>query len=154
MPAFFLAGVKVLIRNEEGKYLLILSHDRGWEVPGGAVEEGEDLIAALHREVKEEISVEIANEKLAGVYTNHIDPPRLLFWFLADLVSGTPGISEEVKEVLWCGKSEVLEKISHPAFRDRAEDVLNFDGRICYRAFRATPYLKDLAYDVLRNTWI
>ncbi len=154
MPAQFYAGVKALIRNPEGNYLLVLSHDRGWEIPGGAVEGGEDLLTALHREIAEEIGIQIGNEKLAGVYSNHLAPPRLLFWFPADLISGTPGVSDEVKAGAWFPRDEVTSKISHPSFRDRVEDLLNFDGRIRYRAFRSTPYLKDLTYEILRETHI
>ena len=154
MPAIFQVGVKVLLENEEGKYLLILSHDRGWEIPGGAVEKGENLLAALHREVREEIDVEICGEKLAGIYTNHLEPERLLVWFRARIRSGTPSCSDEVKDLLWCGAEEVLDKVEHPAFRDRLIDLFHSDGRIRYRAFRSTPYLKDLTYLIEHEAWI
>ncbi len=143
-----------MLQNDEGNYLLILSHDRGWEIPGGRVEQSEDLLTALHREVHEEIGVEIRDEKLAGVYTNHLQPERLLFWFRARLHSGTPLCSDEVKDVLWCRPEEVLGKIEHPSFRDRVADLLQFDGRIRYRAFQSTPYLKDVTYSVQREAWI
>ena len=143
-----------MLQNDEGKYLLVLSHDRGWEIPGGGVEEGEDLLAALHREVREEIGVEICDEKLAGVYTNHLQPLRLLLWFRAKLKSGTPSLSDEVKDVLWCTPEEILGKIEHPSFRERVADLLQGDERIRYRAFRSTAYLKDLVYTVEREAWI
>jgi hypothetical protein len=98
--------------------------------------------------------VEIRDEKLAGVYTNHLEPERLLFWFRARLHSGTPSRSDEVKDLLWCAPEEVLGKIEQPAFRDRVADLLHFDGRIRYRAFRLTPYLKGLAYSIQREAWI
>lgn len=154
MPAKFEAGVKVLLQNDAGDYLLILSRDRGWEIPGGMVEQGEDLLAALHREVREEIGVEICDEKLAGVYTNHLEPERLLFWFRARIRSGVPICGDEVKEVQWCPSERILDKIEHPAFRDRVADLMQFDGRIRYRAFKSTPYLKDLSYSVQREAWI
>jgi 8-oxo-dGTP diphosphatase len=152
--AQFQAGVKVLIRNGEGRYLLVLSHDRGWEIPGGGVEEGEDLLTALHREVDEEVGIKIRHEKLAGVYTNHTPPAKLLFWFLAEIDSGEPGLSDEVREVAWVPREDLAGRISHPSFRDRVEDLLKFDGAIRYRAFKSTPYLKDLSYEVLREAMI
>jgi 8-oxo-dGTP pyrophosphatase MutT (NUDIX family) len=69
----------VLIRNGEGNYLLILSHDRGWEIPGGAVEEGEDLLTALHREVDEEVGVELPTKSWPGSIQTISHPPIFFF---------------------------------------------------------------------------
>ena len=151
MPATFYVGVKVLIRNLEGHYLLIHGPDRGWEIPGGGVEEDEDLLAALHREVDEEVGIRIGNEKLAAVYTNHIEPPRILFWFLADFVSGDPRLSDEVSDFIWCPREQILGKIDLPVFRARIEDLLSFNGTILYRAFRASTLKKDSKYEILRE---
>ncbi|MFT8329565.1 MAG: NUDIX hydrolase [Oenococcus oeni] len=39
-------------------------------MPGGQVENGENLIDALKREVREESGIEIRVDKLIGVYSN------------------------------------------------------------------------------------
>lgn len=59
-------GVKVIIKNSQGLYLLVqrtdaLSNDQqnAWDIPGGRIEPNEDLSSALAREVREEISVEL-----------------------------------------------------------------------------------------------
>jgi 8-oxo-dGTP diphosphatase len=59
-------GVKVLIRNKGGLYLLIqrsepLPDGTGikWDIPGGRIESNELLRDALAREVREEIGVEL-----------------------------------------------------------------------------------------------
>lgn len=59
----FSAAFAILF-NKEGKLLLTLETDRGWDVPGGHIEDGEDLIQALSREVIEEAGVTIKNPKL------------------------------------------------------------------------------------------
>lgn len=48
-----------LIRNE-GK-LLVINGKRGWDIPGGHVEDGETATDAVHREVLEEACVTIEN---------------------------------------------------------------------------------------------
>ena len=40
--------------NANGEILLVRHHKRGWEVPGGHIEEGESFEAAMHRELFEE----------------------------------------------------------------------------------------------------
>ena len=54
-----IAAVSALITHPDGRILLIKSPRRGWEFPGGQVEEGENLIEALKREIREEAGVEV-----------------------------------------------------------------------------------------------
>jgi 8-oxo-dGTP diphosphatase len=39
-----IVSVGGLIENSEGKILMVKSPDRGWEIPGGQVEEGKALL--------------------------------------------------------------------------------------------------------------
>lgn len=63
----FLVSLKALLRNREGKYLLLKSalleaNDKvQWGLPGGLLEKGETLAEGLRREVHEEtgLSIEI-----------------------------------------------------------------------------------------------
>lgn len=53
-------AVKAVIRNSKGEILFLRRHkSRGgtinWDLPGGLIEEGEDAIFALQREILEEI---------------------------------------------------------------------------------------------------
>lgn len=65
-----ISSVKALLKNN-GKYLIIkedLHKGAVWDLPGGKIEYGEDPEEALHREVKEELDLEIQIEKSVGVW--------------------------------------------------------------------------------------
>ena len=54
-------GVKILLKNKDGKYLVLLRSAEKypnvgakWEIPGGRLDLGEDPILGLMREVREE----------------------------------------------------------------------------------------------------
>ena len=62
-------GVKVLLRNPEGKYLLIKRSDKKypevgakWDIVGGRIDPGTGLLENLKREIKEEVSLELTKE--------------------------------------------------------------------------------------------
>jgi ADP-ribose pyrophosphatase YjhB (NUDIX family) len=51
-----------------GKKLVLVKNERGeWDMPGGKLQTREDPRQALHRELKEELSIEIEIERLVDV---------------------------------------------------------------------------------------
>lgn len=64
-------GVSAVIIDGEGRILLQQRTDNGmWGLPGGAVEFGESVLEALHREVMEETGLTVEVERLVGVYSH------------------------------------------------------------------------------------
>lgn len=135
-----IVAVSGLISHTDDKVLLIRSPRRGWEFPGGQVEEGENLIEALQREIQEEAGVTASVGTLVGVYSNIQSPTKLMFGFLGDYISGELSTSAESLETEWVARDSVLQRISHPAIYDRMKDMLNFSGRVVYRVYTHNPY--------------
>lgn len=137
-PKHVLAAAS-LVTNGDGKVLLIEGPGRGWECPGGRIEEGEDLISGLKREVFEEAGVEVKVGKMTGMYLN-LSIGVLIFCFLSTYLTGELRTSPESLQVKWVNPEESLKKISHPVIRDRVNDMMNYTGRVLYKAYRINPY--------------
>jgi len=133
-----------LITNEVGEVLLMRHRQRGWEVPGGQVEEGEDLIAGLQREIEEETGITVTVGQLTGIYSNlqsdENTPTKVIFAFLGAKSAGNLRTSPESPEVRWVPREKVLDMVTHPALHDRIKDMLEFTGRVIYRAYTNPPY--------------
>ena len=139
VPTHFIA-VTGFVKNQGGKVLMIRSPLRGWELPGGQVERGEDLQAALQREVMEETGITVEVGRLMGIYTKIRSPDLVILCFECQPVSGTVMTSEESIEVEWISCNDILERITHPAIRGRVEDMLGSDGRVVYKVYSSNPY--------------
>lgn len=63
-------GVRAVVVDRDGKVFLVKhSYVAGWHLPGGGVEPGETLAAALARELHEEGNIELTESaRLFGVY--------------------------------------------------------------------------------------
>ncbi len=132
--------VGCLVRNEERKVLLIRHYKRGWEVPQGRVEEGEDLVSALQREVKEETGIEVCPGPLASVWSKLSPPAAIIFTFLADYAGGELETSDESPEVGWFDRDEALSMVQHPVNRGRLQALLDFSGGVVYYSYSSTPF--------------
>lgn len=73
-------GVKIFLRNPDGKYLLMRRSPEKypgvkgeWDIPGGRINPGFSLIENLRREVKEETQLEIISEPKL-IYAQDIIP--------------------------------------------------------------------------------
>jgi 8-oxo-dGTP diphosphatase len=140
-----------LIENDEGKILMLLSPDRGWEIPGGQVEEGESLTDALKREVKEETGIDIEVGNLKTVYSNitkGVQPDGISpigsivnFGFAGKAISSELTTSEESLEVAWVDREKVLDLIGKDFMRDRVKSMLNAGEKIIYGVFTRKPYI-------------
>lgn len=71
MPDYTLqVGVKILIQNEDGKYLLLRrslekypeTSDNRWSIVGGRINPGQTLLENLRREVREECGLTLIDE--------------------------------------------------------------------------------------------
>ncbi len=109
-------GVKVLLKNKEGRYLFLHRSakkypevNRLWDFPGGRIDIGSPLLENLAREVKEEAGMTIVGvPKLIGaqdILKNDRHVVRLTY--VADAGSGTPVLSEEHDEFAWLTIEEI-----------------------------------------------
>ncbi|HTY20057.1 MAG TPA: NUDIX hydrolase [Geobacteraceae bacterium] len=129
-----------LVRNDSGEVLMIRHFKRGWELPQGRVEEGETLMEALQREVREETGVEVVPGPLARVWSKLSSPSAVIFGFLADYAGGELRTSEESPEIGWFADGEAIAMVSHPVNRDRLRAMLDFTGTPIYGAYSSSPY--------------
>ena len=121
--AVFRVGAFALIERE-GTYLMGRRRDIGWwNLPGGGLEYGETLEQGLAREVMEEVGVEIAIERLVGVYSKP-QKREVVLTFLCHLADPTaqPGVSDEISEVGWYTANALPEQ-TLPKHRQRVEDA-------------------------------
>ncbi len=105
--------VLCLIRRGD-EYLLqdrVKKDWRGFTLPGGHVEQGESIVDAVVREMKEETGLTVENPKLCGVKQFPIEVGRyLVFLFVADKFSGEV-VSSEEGAMHWV-KKEDLPKVN------------------------------------------
>jgi 8-oxo-dGTP pyrophosphatase MutT (NUDIX family) len=58
-PCTYRVSVKAIVKDNEGRILLLREKDGSWEFPGGGLEHGENPRTALTREVSEETGLNV-----------------------------------------------------------------------------------------------
>ncbi len=136
-----IVAVMGVVRNSDGQVLLVKSPRRGWEPPGGQVENGEDVLTALKREIMEESGIVVETGRLVAMYSNvRSDPTKLMLTFEAKVVDGKLHTSSESLEVDWFSPEDAVDRITHPAQRQKLQDALVNAKGIIYRIYETNPY--------------
>lgn len=111
----FGVAVKAMIKNEEGKYLVLYKSEaeeinpNEIDIPGGRMEFGESAEESLKREVEEEAGIKIEVGKPSRVWRLVKEDLHLVgITFLAKYVSGEVKLSEEHTRHEWIDKDKIL----------------------------------------------
>jgi 8-oxo-dGTP diphosphatase len=96
-----LAIVQGVVLSEAGVLLAVRMEPRGWELPGGNAEIGEDDESALMREVREETGIEISVGPLVGEYHRSGFLPHVARVYRCRPVGGLIAASSETARVRW-----------------------------------------------------
>lgn len=102
-------GCSAAIFDEQRRILLTKRADNGqWCMPGGGMDSGESAAEACEREVWEETGLKVRVKRLVGVYSysdqlvvyaDGYKAQIVALHFEAEIISGTPGLSNETTEV-------------------------------------------------------
>lgn len=109
-----------LIRDNDGRILLVRHVEGWWTLPAGAVDPGETPAEAARRETREEASVEVELLSIGGVFGGYPDFHAFypngdeIAWvatvFEARITSGVPAPGDdETGEVRWVTPAEAFE---------------------------------------------
>jgi 8-oxo-dGTP diphosphatase len=108
-------GVKILLKNKDGKYLTICRSAEKypevgakWDIPGGRINTGSSLIENLKREVEEETGLEILGEPKLIIAQDILktDKHVVRLTYLGN-AEGEIKLSEEHSEYKWLSLSEI-----------------------------------------------
>ncbi|TSB47919.1 NUDIX hydrolase [Alkalicoccobacillus porphyridii] len=128
VPPKHIVSAATIVLNDHNELLLIKGARRGWEMPGGQVEEGESLTAAAIRETKEETGIDIEIISFCGIFQN-VEHSICNTLFLAQLVGGILTTSPESLEVGFFPIEDALKMVTWNNFRERIERCLDKESQ-------------------------
>lgn len=135
-----IVAADAVVRDDQGRLLLVRTPARGYAFPGGQVEVGESLTGALEREVLEESGLTVRTGRLLAVYSNVRPPSKVMFTFEAELVGGTLASSDETPEVGWYSPAEALVMVTAETNRLRLNIALHPPERPAYVVYETAPF--------------
>lgn len=147
MTGHTVSAAALVSRGDE--ILLVRNKRRGWEFPGGLLEQGESVMEGLLREIYEETGVHVRVVAFVGAYSHlqrrmgygplagQLRPNALNLTFLCEYVSGEARISEESTEIRWAPRDSALRAVTDPLLGKQLEDMLDYDGRPVFCAIGA-----------------
>ena len=130
----FMPSVAALIRDGDGRILLVQHVEGRWQLPGGAVDPGERPAEAMQRECREEAGIDVEAIRIAGVfggpeyritYANGDEVGWVVTVYEARITVGEPAASDdETQAVGWFRPDEIAALELIPASRATLDALL------------------------------
>jgi ADP-ribose pyrophosphatase YjhB (NUDIX family) len=127
-------AASAIVVDDAGRILLHRRTDNAlWSIPGGAMEVGESIAQTVVREVKEETGLDVAPERLVGVYSNprHVVEyadgevrQQFSVCFACRLVGGQVATGDESSEVGFFTPAQIQAMPVHESIRLRIRHYL------------------------------
>ena len=119
-----------MVEDDAGRVLLALrAHDPRagqWDLPGGYLEEGEHPEEGVRRELREEAGVEVAIDRLIGLYIDETGYATgghtLNCHYLCHITDGFPTPNDDVEELRWFAADALPEQIAFDNARAALRD--------------------------------
>lgn len=126
-------GVKILLKNKEGKYLFLRRNpdkyrDLGnkWDIVGGRINAGKSLLENLKREIKEETKLSL-KQKPTLIAAQDIfvsDKHQVVRLTYIGEVNGEPVLSVEHSQYSWLSREDIY-NTSRDEFDQAFAELLN-----------------------------
>jgi 8-oxo-dGTP pyrophosphatase MutT (NUDIX family) len=141
----FYLGVKALIRNQEGKFLLLklnaekMKGKEIWDLPGGRIQKSETLEETLQRELQEEIGEAPLSSMtpfmmvLSKVRVLAEEEDRGLIYAVYSceaLQDFSPSLSQEHEEYGWFNSSQVAILLKPTFFQEFINNLIELDEKL------------------------
>lgn len=101
LKASYRVVVKGLVRDEQGRLLLVRERSDTWDLPGGGLDHNEHILPGLEREFEEELQVAVTFDestlKAYPTWNTKFDDPVLILAYEAT-IQGEPSVTEDVQE--------------------------------------------------------
>lgn len=141
-PGAPLVGVGVAIFNEQGQVILVQRarppRQGTWGLPGGLIDLGETLVAAVEREVMEELGITIEVGDLVTTFEpiyrdgeGKVEYHYVVLEYWAHYLAGTPVAQDDAGAFAWAR----IDELPSYALTEKQLEVLNMS----YAAWRAAP---------------
>ena len=131
-------GVKALLRNKEGNYLLLKRSDKKypevgarWDIVGGRIEPGSPLIDNLRREIREETSLELMDEPklIAAQDILRVEGRHVVRLTYLGTIEGEPQLDGDHTEFGWFSLDEIKNLENLDVYFRELLDKGRFDTR-------------------------
>ena len=94
--------------------------ENDWEIAGGGLKFGEELLEGLYREIEEEVGLSVRVDRLLYAMTALVSPQRQIvgLTYLSYADSDKVMLSHEHIDYLWASRKQLIELLNKPMLND------------------------------------
>ena len=138
----------IFVENTSHEVLLVNHPTRGWEVPGGILDKGENIIESIQRQLDKQGNWAIQSHQLIAVYSNiqedyihdTILPTKIIFDFRCNIEGSLFNEEDVLESMKWVNRSELTALPLAEIMKMRIVNYLEFNRSVIYTSYMREPF--------------
>ncbi|MBK7957675.1 MAG: NUDIX hydrolase [Bacteroidetes bacterium] len=138
----------IFVENSAHQVLMVNHPTRGWEMPGGILDKGENIMESIQRQLDKQGNWVIQSHQLIAVYSDiqedfvddRILPTKIIFDFRCSIVGDQSIEGEALESMKWVDRSELISLSLSEIMKMRIDNYLEFNRAVLYTSYMREPF--------------
>lgn len=138
----------IFVENAAHQVLMVNHPTRGWEMPGGILDKGENIMESIQRQLDKQGNWVIQSHQLIAVYSNiqedfvhdRILPTKIISDFRCSIVGDESIEGEALESMKWVDRSELVTLSLSEIMKMRIDNYLEFNRAVLYTSYMREPF--------------
>ena len=135
----------IFVENAAHQVLMVNHPTRGWEMPGGILDKGENIMESIQRQLDKQWKLKLIRNPGDTLFITldeikSLPKTKIIFDFRCSIVGDQSIEGEALESMKWVDRSELISLSLSEIMKMRIDNYLEFNRAVLYTSYMREPF--------------